>query len=496
MTTLRPTTPFCRLTWARAGGGRSFCWRSATWPMMTATPKQPGGCCVKLPDRGATRPGNSLPTAWPPAACCSCGGRRHHPSWANPEASRLAGQLYHRLYAEPALAPAPIRQEAGLALGLLYNDDPLPDPRFGGPLGLPAFVAIPAGFFVMGTPPDEATALAKGAGKEEDFFARETPPHRVWLDGYELARYPTTNAMFARFIADGGYNNPAYWPEAIAADRWQDGKIRDWIDNERTQPEYWRDGRFNNPAQPVVGVTWYEAEAYCRWLTDTLADGYSYRLPAEAEWERAARLGSRPSPAGPESGDKERHAYPWGDGWQPEHCNSKDAILETTSPVGLFPAGAAPGPLHDMAGNVLEWCRDWYDSDYYSRSPEQNPPGPETGNGRVLRGGSWAQEHVFCRCGCRYRSDPRHQAQLRGISLRQNSLLSLVHCPLSVVPCSWPVRTDQSCAAATGDENRFNPHPSPSATPSPDSGDAKRLLHQGWGGGVFSREALSNDSAH
>ena len=169
------------------------------------------------------------------------------------------------------------------------------------------------------------------------------------------------------------------------------GKVKDYLENEwYSLPRYWNDTRWNNPAQPVVGVNWYEAVAYCRWLIATLHDGMIYRLPTEAEWERAAR-GSH------------GYRYPWGNTWEEGYCNGKETNLAVTSPVGLFPQGAAEGGIEDLAGNVWEWCRDWYGSGYYAQSGDaRNPTGPTKGDSRVLRGGSWYNEgENMCRCGYR-----------------------------------------------------------------------------------------------
>ena len=333
--------------------------------------------------------------------------RSHRPAWYAGLARQLANQLYAPLYADPVPAPASLRQEAGLVLGLLhgYPDAPdaagQPDPRFARPFGLPLFVHIEGGSFQMGSSEAEVAHLIKETGQAH--FSRELPRHQVTLDSFELARYPTTNAIFAPFINAGGYQDERWWVEAIADDRWAEGKIRDYV-GERTQPAYWADSRINNPAQPVVGITWYEAVAYCRWLTATLQDGYLYRLPTEAEWEGAAR--GLPTA---ESGDNEGPRYPWGDDWLADHCNSKEAGLGTTSPVGLFSAGATPSGLHDLAGNVWEWCADWYAEDYYAQSgATHNPQGPARGTSRVLRGGSWYDEGAtLCRCGYRLGDSPR-----------------------------------------------------------------------------------------
>jgi formylglycine-generating enzyme required for sulfatase activity len=322
-------------------------------------------------------------------------GRRQQPTWYAGLAGRLAGALYQSLYAEPVPAPTTLRQEAGLALGLLHGEPgagETADPRFPHPAGTPDFIPIPAGWFWMG----------QDGGPEED----ERPCHPVFLHRFELARFPTTNAMFARFMLDGGYRERRWWEEARADGRWKDGKIRDYA-GERDRPAYWDDARFNNPAQPVVGVTWYEAAAYCRWLGATLGDGYRYHLPTEAQWERAAR--------GPSAGTREPAevprdvwTYPWGEAWVEDRCNSQEAGLETTSPVGLFPAGATASGIADMAGNVWEWCSDRYAADYYARSKgTRNPSGPEAGGLRVLRGGSWANEGPkMCRCGMRLWDGP------------------------------------------------------------------------------------------
>jgi len=334
--------------------------------------------------------------------------RLRRPAWYTALAQDFANRLYPLLYAQPAAASIPARQEAGLVLGLLYGmpgeESSLQDPRFTAPLGLPEFIDIPAGPFWMGGD--------KRADKDE------RPRHQVTLDAYAMARYPTTNAMYARFIADEGYTNADWWAEAIADKYWTAGKGF----HGGNLPPYWADSRWNNPSQPVVGVSWYEAVAYCRWLTATCADGYVYRLPTEAEWERAARWGNTPLPVGEGIGER---VYPWGAGddeWREGYCNSKEAGLEVTSPVGLFPLGAAKGDIHDMVGNVYEWCGDWYGEDYYAQSQDaHNPIGPKKGNLRVLRGGSWYTEGpTLCRCGYRRRSVSRVRGRQLGVSLRPN----------------------------------------------------------------------------
>ena len=342
---------------------------------------------------------------------------RHRPMWYDDLARQLPSALYGMLYGSPVEAPAATRHEAGLALGLLH-DEAMPDPRFAHPMGLPDFARVDGGWFWMG---------------DDNGPAEERPRHRVSLDTFEMARFPTTNAMYRRFIADGGYADALWWREAIADKRWSSGKIRDYV-GERTEPTYWDDLRFNNPAQPVVGVTWYEAAAYCAWLTAKLNDGHTYRLPTEAEWECAAH-GVLPSPALAGEGQGVR-AYPWGDDWRPDHCNSKESGLGATSPVGIFPKGATSADLHDMVGNVYEWCRDWYGEDYYARSRDaHNPKGPDKGEYRVLRGASWYNEGPpYCRCGFRSWTTPGSGSSSGDFVAPEPSPHN--PCPLSLVPCS------------------------------------------------------------
>jgi formylglycine-generating enzyme required for sulfatase activity len=134
-----------------------------------------------------------------------------------------------------------------------------------------------------------------------------------------------------------------------------------------TQPARWNDPRWNGPTQPVVGVSWYEAEAFARYVNK--------RLLTEAEWEKAAR------------GDDER-LFPWGNEWDPTRTNGPPDGRVTTQ-VGSYPTGVSPYGVHDLAGNTWEWVADWYGSGYYASGPADNPPGPASGTERVFRGGSW-----------------------------------------------------------------------------------------------------------
>ncbi|HEY7167059.1 MAG TPA: formylglycine-generating enzyme family protein [Candidatus Binatia bacterium] len=207
----------------------------------------------------------------------------------------------------------------------------------------PEMVIVPEGFFWMGSE----------SGQEN-----ERPRHRVWVDEFGLGKFPITNAEYKIFV-EGGHAAP---------------------------PPFWSEPMFSDGDQPVVGITWDEAVAYCAWLCERT--GKNFRLPSEAEWERAAR------------GGREGALYPWGDEPPAERrdmgCDSK-----TGGParVGINPPNDFG--LHDMSEGVHEWCGDYYGYDYYRDSPEKNPQGPCSGRRRASRGGSWRHHVKFSRCAAR-----------------------------------------------------------------------------------------------
>jgi formylglycine-generating enzyme required for sulfatase activity len=264
-------------------------------------------------------------------------------------------------------------------------------------------VYVPGGEFTMGLSDaevDEALALCEEylEGCERSWLDHEQPQHQVHVDGFWIGQTEVTNAGYKRFIEADGYTTPAYWTE----EGWQ------WKEEEGvSEPEYWRDSTWSGAQQPVVGVSWYEADAFARW-----AGG---RLPTEAEWEYAAR------------GDDGR-TFPWGDVWDGSKCNYCDSNCDPvawrdesvddgyhwTAPVGSYGSGASPFGALDMAGNVWEWCADWYDEEYYSQSPARNPAGPASGTSRVLRGGSWLNHRWYVRCACRRWHNPHVRINLIG----------------------------------------------------------------------------------
>jgi sulfatase modifying factor 1 len=261
------------------------------------------------------------------------------------------------------------RFEAGRILGLLGESCITPD----------TLVLIPSGEFIRGS-------------EEEHAYNNEKPVRSIHLDVFEMGVYPVTNFEFSRFLEAQGYQQPEYWDK----EGWE------WLKEEKiSEPRYWQDRKWNLPNFPVVGVNWYEANAYTQWLSTVSVTGASYRLPTEAEREKAAR-------------GTDARTYPWGNRFDVELCNSRESGFDCTSPVGLYPLGKSPYECQDMAGNVLEWCMDWYEKEYYKNSPQKNPRGPESGVGRVVRGGGWGFIDGRCRASCRDYGRPGGRVRLLG----------------------------------------------------------------------------------
>jgi formylglycine-generating enzyme required for sulfatase activity len=222
------------------------------------------------------------------------------------------------------------------------------------------FVWVPPGSFLMGS------SKAPGApGFDPEAYDDETPAHEVELaHGVWMAEHPATNAQYGAFLAATAHR----------------------------QPEYWQSRQFNAPEQPVVGVSFEDALAFCAWLTERagLQEGYSFDLPTEAEWEHAAR-------------GSDRRRYPWGkDDPTPERA-CFGAQTEATAPVGGRPAGKSPFGCQDMAGNVWEWCLDaWQEGYGHMMTKGVNPCHQgDRGAPRVFRGGSWGNPSRFLRCAIR-----------------------------------------------------------------------------------------------
>jgi iron(II)-dependent oxidoreductase len=202
-------------------------------------------------------------------------------------------------------------------------------------------ILIPAGEFSMGSDAEEVENLLQSVRNlRREWLMDEIPSHRVNVDAFYIDKYEVSNALYAQFMQTTG----------------------------RRQPEYWTYVQFNGSNQPVVGVSWYDAQAYCTWA--------GKRLPTEAEWEKAAR-------------GTDRRMYPWGNTWEGSRANTLHTGPGKPAPVGDYEAGRSVYGVYNMAGNAWEWVEDWYDEHYYQKSPLRNPRGPAEGSKKVIRGGSW-----------------------------------------------------------------------------------------------------------
>jgi formylglycine-generating enzyme required for sulfatase activity len=231
-------------------------------------------------------------------------------------------------------------------------------------------VWVPPGEFMMGTLDDEG-------------YDDEHPQHLVRItQGFWLGRCEVTNAQYAAFLNAHGSNQDGSGNRLIYDNSYGSWCKVAYVDGTWVALAGWEN-------HPVIDVTWYGAKAYC--------DHYGLRLPTEAEWEYAAR--------GPSS-----LRYPWGNDWDASKCCNWDnrgpaydaSTGPGTMPVGSLPAGNSWCGASDLAGNVCEWCNDWYDDSYYSVSPMDDPQGPLSGSYRLLRGGSWDSYGFVCRSAYRY----------------------------------------------------------------------------------------------
>jgi formylglycine-generating enzyme required for sulfatase activity len=258
--------------------------------------------------------------------------------------------------------------------------------------GFGDYLPVPAGEFLMGD------NYAEG---DPD----EIPVHAVTLDAFYIGRDKVTNGEYARFLEAGGYGDQRFW---VAGGFGEYGEA----------PRYWDTGRYRSSSTgedrdfPVVGVSWYEASAYCSWVAHET--GSDYRLPTEAEWEKAAR-------------GTDQRRFPWGqeiDGSFANYEFSGGPFEPGISPVGFYDGSIrhgfqtsvnlSPAGVREMTGNVWEWCSDWYGGDYYLHSPSATPPGPEQGSSKVLRAGGWVDSHYYHRAANRNSSFPENRNPIQG----------------------------------------------------------------------------------
>jgi formylglycine-generating enzyme required for sulfatase activity len=235
---------------------------------------------------------------------------------------------------------------------------------------------VPEGWFEMGSTAAEIDAAYR-LGKEyypdtkKEWFEREGPVHRVWVDGFYMDRYEVTVGEYEAFRRATKHRALPEWVSQYAPGN----------------------------RHPVVGVSWDDATAYCRWA--------GKQLPTEAQWEKAAR-------------ETDRRRHPWGneppDGTWVNYCDGKCDLdwkdtrandgYQYTAQVGSFEKGVSPYGIYDLAGNVWEWVQDWYAADYYTRSPQRNPVNEAEAQYHVLRGGSWLNVPARVRAADRGRKAP------------------------------------------------------------------------------------------
>ena len=197
----------------------------------------------------------------------------------------------------------------------------------------------------------------------ENRYRWENPRHLVWVDAFEMKRTAVTRREYAAFLAGAGYDKPTGWDDPV----------------------------FSMDEQPVVGVCWFAAVAYCEWISKSRKE--TYRLPTEAEWEKACR------------GGLENAEYAWGND-TPDTIEYFKGTWRAPRRAGEWrPNGYG---LFNIGDNVHEWCSDWYAEDYYASSPERNPTGPENGTRRVSRGGSWRHQIKASRAAHRSSLPPNY----------------------------------------------------------------------------------------
>jgi formylglycine-generating enzyme required for sulfatase activity len=288
-------------------------------------------------------------------------------------------------------------------------------------------------------------------GSDGGLYADEAPVHRVALQPFQIGQFPVTNAEYALFMAAGGYDEDRWWDTEVGQawrrgegtdqgpkQQWRENRdllkewlktdhisellkqeritskqasdwqqiakmgddeferlLNDWYPSGRqAQPVMWDDTAFNNSAQPVVGVCWHEARAYCAWLA--AQTGRPFRLPTEAEWEAAAR-------------GQEGRPYPYGPEFDATSSNTFESHIRRSTPIGVYPGGQTPEGLADMSGNTWDWTSSAYLPYPYRADQQRENPGLPDVRRRVARGGSWVDYRHAARCAYRNRNHPNNR---------------------------------------------------------------------------------------
>ena len=292
----------------------------------------------------------------------------------------------------PTTAPTPTLAPTPTATATLPPPTPTPLPA---EVTVPggSMLLVPGGFFQMGAAADDLLAECQtfSTACQRAWYTASEPAHTILLAPYYLDATEVTNAAFVDFLnAIGGETAICQGQSCLDPNESRIG---------------WQDGAAvvaDRPQHPVAGVTWYGATAYCAWR--------DARLPTEAEWEKAAAWDDNAMAA---------RRYSWGDEFNGKQLNFCDAICDApqanlsyndgfavTAPVGSYAGGRSATGHYDLAGNVWEWVADWFSPDYYATSPGADPTGPETGEQKVVRGGSWFDTAYFTLAAVRQSSPP------------------------------------------------------------------------------------------
>jgi len=223
-------------------------------------------------------------------------------------------------------------------------------------------IAIPAGEFIMGA---------------EDGGMDEQPQRTVYLDAFAIQKYEVMQHEYNEFVVAAGHRKP----------------LNRYVKN----IEY-----FNHPNQPAIYVSWLDAYEYCAWR--------GFRLPSEAEWEKAAR-------------GTDGRSWPWAEPFEATFANFKGTSDQGafTVAAGSYEKDRSPYGIYDMAGNVREWVQDWYDDRYYGKAPLKNPPGPEAGEEKVMRGSSWRDSLYAGRTSGRLKMIPGYRYEAVGFRCAQDA---------------------------------------------------------------------------